>query len=179
MARVINVEKIQSRVRVTLDKFLSSKSLLNKIGEFSRERIFSFAKSGKSLDSDETPEKMPSLSPGYMRYRAKVEKIAQMGKFFSPRRSNLTFTGQMLDALTFKTKSKKVEVFVEATARNDEPRLRKEKKKGPRLNNAQVAAELAKRGRKFIGMDSLGQERIKKLVIKELRQALRSSRLHK
>jgi hypothetical protein len=178
VARVLNVEKIENKLKVALNKLISSKELLDKVGEFSRERIYSFAKTGKSLFGD-TPEKFMKLSDVYMRYRAKLEKIAQMGDHFAPRRSNLTLTGQMLNALTWRTKKNEVEVFVKPTARNDEPKLTQRPRNGPRLNNAQVAEDLAKRGRRFIGMDRLGRERIKKLVIKELRQALRSSRLHK
>lgn len=176
-AKVLNIEKIQSSLRIMLDKFVSSKKVLDQIGEFSRDRIYSFAKSGKSLFGDD-PKKFMSLSRGYINYRKKLEQTSQMGDLFSPSRSNLTLTGQMLDALKYKIKSGSamVEVFVEASARNDTPQLTKRPKKGPRLNNAQVAESLAKRGRKFIGMDRLGRDRIKKLIIKELRIALRSRR---
>jgi hypothetical protein len=179
VAKVLNVEKIQSKVRFVLDKFISSKSLLEEIGKFSRERIYSFAKSGKSLFGNDDPNKIKPLSKGYINYRRKIEKVAPVGPLFSPGRSNLTFTGQMLNALIYKIKSKAVEVFVKDSPRDESPKLTDKPRKGPRLTNAQVAAKLAKEGRPFIGMDRLGRERIKKIAIKELRKAIRSSRLHK
>jgi len=82
--------------------------------------------------------------------------------FFSPKRSNLTLTGQMLDSLSglVKSKARSVEVFVEG--RRDDG-----------LTNQAVAKDLKSMGRTFLGLDEKGRGRIRKIVLDEIRRQIR------
>jgi hypothetical protein len=89
-------------------------------------------------------------------------------QFFSPARSNLTLTGQLLDAVDsdYDSEAGTVTVFVKATSRTgaepDEPQT-----------NAELAVKVAEEGRPFLGLDLIGRARIRRIVIAELRRQLK------
>lgn len=148
--------------------------------------------------------KIKSLAPGYKKYRKKYQEIYKTGEFFSPNRSNLTFTGQMLDALTYKVNraGASFEVFVKNTMRQATNKVSKSKvakalsnKKTRRKalkalssrtgredeakTNAEVASDVADKGRPFLGLDARSRDRLRSEIIKDLRRTLRSRGLRK
>jgi hypothetical protein len=160
-------------------------NLMRQIAEFIRSRIYQFTKRGLSLaNQPEKPPKLDALSPGYVRYRkelvsnkakrfragvgsqkaARKKAIKSFGEFFAPARSNLTLTGQLLNALKTRidTARGEVTVFVADTRRAGED-----------LTNAEVAEKVAKGGRPFLGLDRTGRDRVARLVIAELRRSLK------
>lgn len=181
MAKVLGVKALQAKTTIFLRDKLIDNKLTNDIGKFARDRIYSFTKSGKSLV---TGAALKTLSTGYKKYRSKFEKAnpGSVGKVFRPGKSNLTFTGQMLDALSYTARpiKKLIEVFVESTARQPLPSVKKGK---PTINdpksNAEVAREVSKKGRPFVGLDATGVKRIKQMIINDLRRKLKSNGLAK
>lgn len=181
MARVLGLKSLEDKVRVVLTEKLADRDLLTKLGQFAVERIFNTTKLGFSMAGGEK-HKLKPLSEGYRRYRAKYQAVHPVGSFFSPSRSNLTFTGQMLDALTFKINQSKrlFEVFVKDSARDPVmPISLRKQKEPPRMSNAEVAAEVADNGRPFIGLDTQATNRMRNEIIKDLRRKLRRSGLRK
>lgn len=181
MAKVFGVKNIQTKVEIFLRDKLIDNSLTNDIGKFAKERIYSFTKAGKSLV---TGGALNSLSAGYIKYRKSFAKTnpGNTGKVFRPSKSNLTLTGQMLDALKYTARPLKkiVEVFVEPSARQPLPSTKKGK---PAINdpksNAQVAEEVSKKGRPFLGPDDAGVKRIKQMIINDTRRKLKGSGISK
>jgi len=170
-----DTRKIIPKLMVSLNKSISKKTLLDSLAEFLQLRIYQFTKRGKSLALEGA--KIKELSPGYKKWRRKVFKnngkllrdrgSIRFGDFFSPNRSNLTLTGQMLDALTHKTipSDAQMVVTVKNTARkNDE------------LSNSQVAKEVAENGRPFLGIDTKTKDIVRRKIITELRRSLRRKR---
>lgn len=167
-------------------------TLIGSIADFIRNRIFQFTKRGYSLGALKTTNvssdnrragdarKLRPLSSNYIEFRKALNKqkrkmskktkqnqkptTIRTGSFFSPTRSNLTLTGQMLDALDTKTDASKglITVFVESSKRD-----------GESLTNAEVAAKVANEGRPFLGLDRTGRDRVTRMVIAELRRQLK------
>lgn len=180
MAKV-EVKTRLDKFSATLRKAIRSSSTLKMVAAFMKTRIYQYTKRGQSLVLE---AKLAPLSQGYVEYRkrllkskeskilkkvagkkaAKNRALKKFGEFFSPSRSNLTLSGQMLDALKSEVDEQKgqVTVFVESSSRNDSD-----------LNNAEVAKKVAENGRPFIGLDRVGRDRIRRMVVAELRRALK------
>jgi len=139
------------------------KEMLDEILDFVVRRVRAETRKGKDLSRD--GETQPPLSTKYIaaRERMTANGSVKVDKtFFSPKRSNLTLTGQMLDSLSglVKSKARSVEVFVEG--RRDDG-----------LTNQAVAKDLKSMGRTFLGLDEKGRGRIRKIVLDEIRRQIR------
>lgn len=163
--------------------------LLNDIGKFTLERIRGFVRSGYSLDGNQK-KRLKRLSESYKDMRRGAVKWRTINgkripfpepderlnevdvKFFDPEFSNLTFTGQLMNALGYTTNSseRKITVEVEDSSR---------KGKYEKLSNKEVAKHVADNGRPFLGLDKTGVARINKLVKAFLRKEIIKQRLKK
>ena len=170
---------------VTIKRALSSADLLTESAGYVRKRIYDFTKAGKSLV---TGSKLKELSPGYIavrrnlgrwsKKRTKRQKLTDPilgkfvpGSFFSPARSNLTLTGQLLDALIFTIDRQRSSFTVTV---NDKVRKRAPNEKdGESKTNLDVARKVASDGRPFIGIDDKGEEILKRKIIQSLRRKLK------
>lgn len=157
------------------------RAVLEEVGTYAVDRIYKTTKSGYSLAYGETRTKLSPLSDGYKKYRRKYDKAGgSTGELFGPSRSNLTFTGQLLESIThriFPTK-KQIDVFVPDTKRTPPTRISTRKitpKAEP--SNKEVAVNVAENGRAFIGMDASGYRSIMNIFLRDLRDRMRSNRL--
>jgi phage gpG-like protein len=184
----VEVTSRVDQVMAKLDRAVRRTDLLREIASFIRTRIYSNTKRGYYAGIRKNLAKFKPLSPFYVEYRrsllkdkvagatgrftskqkAKQKALKKFGDFFSPARSNLTLTGQMLDALDYEidTSSGSVRVFVEASQRDDDG-------SGENLSNADVAKKVQSEGRPFLRIDETGIERIKAMVIADLRRRLK------
>lgn len=171
--RVKNLDRVVAKIFTVL-KVTRNQELMRDIGEFSKDRIFKMTKTGKSIFHP-SAKTLKELSWLYVKVRKWWKgKGKPAGAYFSPQRSNLTMTGQMLDALKYKYTrgSNKVNIFIEDSSRPVKgPVLRG--KKPENLTNAQVARRVAANGRPFMGMDDLGKRRIIQLAKRKLRDEIK------
>ena len=197
MAKTVNVKVDFKKLVAKLNSFFKDlgkdEKLLEDIGMFSLERIRAMVRSGFSL-ADGKKKKLKRLSQSYIDMRMGIARYRTIGKgqdrivyrteepderlnevdveFFDPGLSNLTFTGQLMRALSFfKTKEKR-QITVEV---NDTKR----KGKYEKLTNAQVAKHVADNGRPFLGLDQTGVARVKRMVQSFIRKEIIKQRLRK
>lgn len=156
-----------SAYTIKLGNFLRSElvktSDLNEAGQFIRGRIYQFTKSGRSIAGRE-PKRLKELSSNYVDFRRKYK--GPVGENFSPKRSNLTLTGQLLDALTYSIDPVKkiVKVFVANSSRNNS-----------NISNKTLAEFVSEQGRAFMGLDTQGWKRVISILQKNIRQRLRKN----
>jgi len=155
-----------ARLNARLKRALSTKNkpLLDEIGVFTLNRIQTFTRAGKSI-AGRKPKGFKGLSSSYKAFRkglvfffmddqGQLRKVPKRSKalanvdktYFKPTKSNLTFTGQMIKSLTFKTTVTKSSVAV----------FPKGRRKGSKLSNKKVAEFVSANGRPFIGIDTEG-----------------------
>lgn len=170
-ARVRGLERIFSKLGSVL-KASQDRTMLSELGSFSVDRIVSTTKSGRSLVTNARLLPLKKLTIKIRKWWK--EKGKPTGRLFSPRRSNLTLTGQMLDAVQARVNEaqSKVSIFVAPTSRPIKgPALRGRDE--DRLTNEQVARKVAQAGRPFMGMDATGKRRMVEIVKRKVRDRIK------
>ena len=116
MARVkFDVNKASKGLRDTINKLSRDPKLETEVGQFLTERVRFEARRGKPLNDN---RKFPELSDASKAIRARLQKLNRTARAYSAKKSNLTFTGQLQDAIAFKrTRKGLFELFVKATRR--------------------------------------------------------------
>lgn len=150
----------------SVSKVLDADELVTDIGNTAIKRIKGVTRTGKEIESGSS---QPALSQESKDSRKQLAKRNRTHSTFSPGRSNLTFTGQLLDSLTFKK--------IRGGVRIEPSGSRKPYKGGSKkvLTNKQVAGLLAKMKPKrvFLGVDNEMVKQIKSIIKRFLRRKLR------
>lgn len=189
--KIKNMDSVFNAVRAIYDDLTTQADELDKIGQFTRDRIVAETRKGNDLTRS---DKQPPLSEGYIGYRRRLgQRVGSLDKvasgkgsqrdvvrsmsvnkdtptpdssFFSPARSNLTLTGQLLNSIDYEVIASEKKIIIQPTgSRNDGK------------TNLEVATELATRktrlapdGRKFLGLDDNGFKRIRNLIVEAIRR---------
>lgn len=172
MAKVkTNFQKLAAAISVPI----TGGDSLNSIGDFITKRIQGFTRLGYSLagnPKDPKANKLKPLSLGYIKWRknlkaGKTSRIdlsgGGLGIGFSPGRSQLTLSGQMLSSITYvvNPSAKTIRVMVGNSQRDDGE------------SNVAIAKKNIDAGRPFMGLDQVGIETIKIRYIKALYRRLK------
>lgn len=186
--KITGVDKVILSLKDLFENKVADTKLLLDIADFAKSRIQSFTRSGKSLVTESRLKPLSNsykdMRRGAVKYRTLPdgrvivlpepdERLKEVDtRFFDPDYSNLTFTGQLMNAITatVKFKDRIIEIFV-----NDKKRTGKYEK----LTNAEVAEHVKANGRPFLGLDDKGIDRIKKLVINNIRKQILRKGLRK
>jgi hypothetical protein len=142
--------KINIKVKNTpkLDGFkkeLLNKQFLSELARNIQQIIKKRVKSGKGVSDDTTDpketkiKKLAELSPKYINKR--TINVSILGEFAKPARSNLTYTGQMLNAIIWKVSDRKIILTINDNIRKDKEML----------TNSQVA-QYASKSRPFFNL---------------------------
>lgn len=184
MAKVKGLKRVEGLVRRFFFDEVYDQKVIDQISVDVVSRIRSFTRSGKSIDGPK-PRPLKPLSETYKDVRRGAtkwrtingkrilfegpdEKLNEVDQeFFSPEKSNLTFTGQMLKAVraVVKAVGKKVEITIDVA---DTRRVGKYEK----LTNKKVAEYVADNGRPFLGLDDKGVDRVRRLLLTNIRKSL-------
>jgi hypothetical protein len=135
-----------------------SARILSELATFWEARIRSFTRLGKSLA---TGNRLAPLSKAYVEKRRSYQ--GARGELFKPNKSNLTFTGQLLESLRGTANEIKQTVTVRATGTRDDG-----------LTNDKLAEYVAKQGRPFLGLDEKGRARMSQIILRDLRRKLKA-----
>lgn len=147
-----------------LMKKMNSKSTLSSIGEFAVDTIYKRTKSGSGVDDDKSSSpKRKKLNPLTSKPYIKKRKKSKLGPFGTPRKSNLTFTGQMLENLFYKIVGSKVTVSVKNSPRSDS-----------KSTNKKVSEYVSEAGRPFLALAKKEQGLLTKKVKDMVRKITRS-----
>jgi hypothetical protein len=140
-------------------------ALLTEVGRKVVELIQGFTRSGKSIVGSNS-EQLKPLSQKYIEQRKKRVREGRKHidpDFFSPAKSNLTLTGQMLRSIDFTKNKLKASVTVGPTGKRDDG-----------LTNKKVAQFVSEGGRPFIGIHDKGLAQVNSIVKRYLRRKLQS-----
>lgn len=170
--RVKVTERIAKKLEAALDR--AAPEALALIGSEAIRLIRGETRSGKSIPQS---AKHRSLSPAWIVRRGQLSAFNSTHETYSQRRSNLTFTGQLLDSLIYRVKRSIVEISVPPSARTPYQYVpTRGPRKGRTVNakapsNAKLAEYLAEQGRTFLGIGAAQ----KKIIAGQVKQLLRKS----
>lgn len=190
MAKIRGLSEALRNIQRMAKTAIERRRTQQEIGEFVVERIRAFSRSGRSI-SGKSPRRFKGLSKSYIAMRRGLVTFRTIGnslrvldskdprldfidnEFFGPSTSNITFSGQLLRSLepVWLRTRRGVALAVEAKGRRK--RLPGEKRA---LKNEDVARFVAEQGRPFIGLDTRGRARVKKIVTDQIRREKRRLR---
>lgn len=116
--------------------------------------------------------KLPPLSKDWIDRRKKLAAVNPTAEWFSPRRSNLTFTGQLIKSLFFDVRGTTVTLKFGDSVRTPYTNLNGTTGK-QRLTNRKLSLYLTERHGSLIGLTEQMRDRVIKIVQKRLRAILR------
>lgn len=167
--------RLESKLKDSFRKVIANKEMLNEVGEFAAERIRFQARTAKPLNSN---AKFPSLKPSTIKSREYIAKHNQTHETYGASRSNLTITGQLLNAIKHKVVSAGV-VAIELVG-NHRGYKSGSGQTGRSVANSDIAGWLADKG--FVIFDESIQDnktikaRLRSIVLRYVRRAIIASR---
>lgn len=146
-----------------------SNELLTEIGETLVRMNAKNARTGKASDGSS----FPPLSEKWKEQRGQLSNINKTHLAYSKNRSNVTFTGQLIDGLTYSINqiNKSVDVYFNNLVRTPYKNLNGTSRKEI-LTNAEIAEYLSEKGWKLIGINQEMGDRIKFLIDSSIRSIL-------
>ena len=129
------------------------------------EAVVEETKKGNFADGE---GKIPALKPSTIERRKRLSEVNRTGSDFSPGRSNVTFSGQLLNAVKGLVKNNAtIEVFVSDSIHNQYKGIKKNRLGKP-MRNREIAEHLADQGRDFVRVPKDELEAVTKDFTKEL-----------
>jgi hypothetical protein len=167
-------EDYEKKLKAVLDKVFAAANMAKWMQETADE-IKLRTRMGYGVEKDyATKKKFDGLSPAYIEFRkgekqSKKNPGGELSKATSPTRSNLTYTGQMLDALRGRSAGKyQGEIWLK-----DERKPTKRQTRS--FGNNNLAVWNAEKGRNFMAISDLEfkrlNQKIEKVLTEEIRQA--------
>lgn len=155
---------------------VAANDLAKKAQEVGERLIRGQTRSGKQLVDGGAAGRQPPLSDSWRSKRGWLSRYNQTHPAFSQNRSNLTFTGQLVDAVTSSSDksgaSVRVKFFVKDTMRQSY-RGASGKPVGKPLTNQTLAEYLSDKGRFFVGLDTKSRAQINNELTRILRRRLK------
>ena len=187
MARRIKVKDLKREITRTFKNKLQTEinktSFKKQIVKESIDMIYKRVKTGYGVKSDSDPntvkKRLRKLSPLYKKYRKEYKKKAKFGDFGTVAKSNLTLSGQMLNAFGWTLRLNGFKIFIKKSRRKQVKDFfnyisAEAASTAPKrvLNNAQVA-EYVSKTRPFLILAKSEQRIIKKYYEKLVRSLAR------
>jgi hypothetical protein len=170
-----SIKRVEAQTKLAFEKVISSKKLLDEVGKTVVTDIQFQTRRGQSIPEN---ARLKPLSSRWIKDRQLIADATDTNQVYSPKRSNLTLTGQLLDALSWRIVTDKkgtIETFFKGIRR---PYFRKSKRTGKvteiktKISNEELA-EYVQRDRPFVGVRDQVVRRIKNIVISYLRRSSR------
>jgi hypothetical protein len=179
MAKVkvnFNSRKAAAKVLEAVDRLRSNTKMNDEITEFVIGRISGEARRGTPLNDDRS---FPQYSTVYINFRRRLAQLNRTHPSFESSFSNLTITGQLIDALDSELTRFGLEISVADTRRR--PYVTPNKRKQKVLTNKEVDENLRVLGYKLftakgVSLNDKVIKRVNTIVLATLRRALGQSR---
>ena len=202
MVKIKNIDKVSRTLRDVFKNVAKEQVVLDAIGKMMLDRILFNARRGRSLENNVSPVPFKNLKPITKTIRRVVQKTSPQSvdpQFFKPNKANVTFTGQLLDSLSFKSKKNSVAITISGRRQNIDFESLKRKlsttsggavrntafnrraqfalnfaaESKQASTNSKVYDNLVEQGYGFIGVDEKGVKLAKKIVLDEFRRTIK------
>ena len=104
----MTLKDLRIKLRSLIDDAVD-KELMTKIGKDIAQTVKSRTRKGRGVPVNLGPTKpLPGISESYKKQRARLSKQGKLSSETTPKKSNLTKSGQMLDSTTFRASKNEV-----------------------------------------------------------------------
>lgn len=172
MTRItIDLSKVTRRLE-EIEKGFTSKELLEPVSEIAIKDIQRETRNRKGFDDNGKRSTLPAISTDWAKYKNKLAAKNKTHPTYAKARSNLTFTGQLLDSLKAFFKGRTITIKPTGTHKGY-----KQLKGGTSKNvaNKVIADGLEDMGYKFLEIDDKTEKKIKTEITRFIRRLLRRS----
>jgi hypothetical protein len=169
-----SIKRVEEQTRTAFEKVIANRKLLNEVGEIVVTDIQFQTRRGQSIPNK---ARLKPLSKSWKEIRARIAESTDTHETYSPRRSNLTLTGQLLESLTWRiVKSGVIETLFKGSRRRPYF-IRRKRDNSLRTIESKISneelAEYVQKDRPFVGVRPQVVDRIKLKVIEYLRRSSR------
>lgn len=164
-----SVANCEATVRKAFDKVIRNQQLMNEIGTMVVDDV---QRSNRSGTSPKTEARHPALKPSTIRNRQYLAKYNPIHALFSPRRSNVTITGGLLDNQTLIHRMTKPGVLLFEFVGNHLPyKGKKGQSISDPISNEEIVKHLKAKGFFVFGFRKNIVKRSKQKVIEYIRRS--------
>lgn len=169
MARItLDVSRFKKKIAL-IEKIVNADTLKNEIGETAKKYISGQVRLGKDV---ETQQKFTPLKESTIEKRKYLQNYNKTHPAYSSKRSNLTFTGQLIDSITFEKILGGVRLFFKDKARIQYKGKNKTYKQS--ATNSEIAEYQESMGRRILGINKQLEIQIIRKIKSFIRLVLRS-----
>ena len=165
----VDLSKVRAATQ-SIKSQLNQREVLSKAAEIAIDDIKGNAREGKPV-VDNKVSSFPGLDATYITRRNRLASVNETDSAYSPKRSNLTFTGQLLNSL--KATFKGAVITISPTGMRRPYKLIKGGQTKS-VANKTVAEGLQERGFEFLSIGSSTKKKIKSEITRIIRRLLRS-----
>jgi hypothetical protein len=171
-----SLKNVEANVVTAFKKVIANKQMLDEVGQTIVTDVVEQTRNERSIPLG---KELRLLKEGWITRKARITSVNQPDPNYEEGKSNLTFTGQLLNSFTWAIES--VGVIKLFFKDNHKPyNILGERKKQPApLANEDLAKYIAESGRPFVGVRPTIKRRINRIVKTYLKRALVVARLSK
>lgn len=167
-----SLQNVEKNVREAFDKVIRSNAMMNEIGAVVTNDVKEQTRKGKSIPNG---SKLKALSSKWIDRRKELAKSNDTDEAYQAEKSNLTFTGQLLNSIRFIIPGPgKIKIFFDGM--HDPYKNKDGENIGGRVSNQLIADGQTERGRPFVGVRPVIERRIGRIIRTYLKRALIVSR---
>jgi hypothetical protein len=170
-----SADKLEGNVRAAFQKVIRSQAMLNEVGQLVVTDVVEQTRNEKSIP---LKKDLRLLKEKWITRKSKIVDTNQTSPFYEEGKSNLTFTGQLLNSFTWAIEGVgKIRLFFQGTHqpyKNIDGTT-----SGKSISNEDLAKYVADGGRPFVGVRPAIKRRVNRIVKTYLKRALIVARLTK
>lgn len=171
VVKITGVKKVGDNLKKIVAAAVSDREHLESLAVVVQKSIVGNARSGKDPDGN----KFKPLSDSWIERKSKLSKVNNTSEFYRKRKSNITFTGQLLDSFKYKVVQATLTInFFFDGFRKPYKGLRKEALETP-ATNKQLASEI-EQVRPFVFVGDKTRDILVNLIRRKIRQQLTNFR---
>lgn len=155
------IAAIVKKVTDELTKTVKSKSFYDEIGEEISNQIRKRTRLGYGISGTDTRTKLLPTKRSTQLAKERKKKAGTLSKLTTPKRSNLTDTGQLLDSIEYKSTTDKTTIQFDDGRRDSE------------IGNKKLAQYVQDQGRKFFGLTAPEKNQLRRLIEKKIQEMVK------
>lgn len=160
---------IEKQIRLAIFQTIREEKITEKIAEVLKD-------TNRSGIDPSTGLAHKPLSQSTIDRRNKLSKVNLTHTEFSPSKSNLTFSGKLIDSIKAFSRPAKSLIEIKVTGTHQQYTGIKKKKLGKRIRNEEIQKHLSDQGRNLLGLSPQVSDKIIKIIKEKLINILKRNR---